>query len=424
MAKFDAHDHWLKREKKRKEPQVPKPPKVKEARSKGLAPKAPKKKKDKREKKMSNDPMADLFAPLSFSFGPRPAPPPKPRPVVKWDDIVGQAEAKTAMREAIEGATKHAELYKKYGRRPTKGVLLFGPPGNGKTMLGKAAASAMAEMHGQSGQETGFIYLKGPEIQDPWFGGSAKKIRDLFLKAKRHKDQHNYPAVVFIDEAESVLGVRGRSGASDITVPPFLIEMDGLDECSAIVILATNRPNSLDPAVVREGRIDRKVFVDRPTREDALAFFEKGLAGRPLAENPEVVASEAVRTLYDPQHVLYRIELQDGTTKTVTLGHFASGAQVTYLIDAAATLAIEREIATGECGIRGKDFADVIARTLKEQRELDHSEALFAFCESFVHSVVEIQRARTDGKFAKRRSLIAQVPAGVQVHHSEKELPC
>ncbi len=354
----------------------------------------------------------------AFGFMPRTPVPEKPKappaPVVKWDDVIGQAEAKAAVREAIEGVTKHAELYKRYGRRPTKGILLFGPPGNGKTMLGKAAASAMAEQHGQEARESGFIYVKGPELLSMYVGQVEQKIRNLFAKAAQHKAQHKYPAIIFIDEAESVLGHR-RDRDDFAPVPAFLVEMDGMVESSAIVLLATNRPNSLDSAVIREGRIDRKIMVGRPTQDDALAFFEQGLRGRPLAEGVDVgeLALEAATALYNSNHILYRVHLADGKAKPVTLGHFTSGAQIAFLVDAAASFAIDREIATGQAdGIRTADFVSAVERTLREQRDIEHPSELAAFCEPFAGAVTGLERVRADGQ---RASLIAHVPEGVKV---------
>lgn len=360
----------------------------------------------------------------SFASVDRAPAPPKPKaPVVSWDDIVGQTEAKAAMREAIEGATKHAALYKRYGRRPTKGILLYGPPGNGKTMLGKAAAGALSAQHGDKGHESAFIYAKGSDILGMYFGETEKKIRDLFARCRSHKASYGYPAVLFVDEAESILSHREEGTRSGITVPPFLAEMDGMTDSGAIVLLATNRPNSLDSAVIREGRVDRKILVGRPTREDAVALFARLLRNRPVDASD--VAEHAADTLFDAAHVLYRVALSGGGSKVVTLGSFTSGAQIAQLVDAAASFAIDRELETGiEGSITAQDFAAAVKRTLREQRDLDHPSELRALCESFTGSVVGLERVRADGVLIGRASLIQEVPRGVQMRMpSGEEVP-
>lgn len=320
---------------------------------------------------------------------------------VCWDDIGGQIEAKAAMREAIEGPVLNRALYERYGRRATKGVLLFGPPGNGKTMLGKAAATALAAMHGASAGSSGFLYVKGPELLDKFVGASESNVRELFDNARRHKAKHGYPAIIFIDEAEAILSKRGGgltfAGALTSTiVPMFLAEMDGLVDSGAFVLLATNRPDALDPAIVREGRIDRKVRVGRPDRIDAAAIFERHLQGRPLGEgeDADALACSAVQALYDSAHVLYRVHLNEGAPKSVTLGRMTSGAQICGIVELATQCAIQREIAGGPGGITSADVAEAVARTLEEQRHIDHRDDLLDFIEPFKTNVRDIERVR------------------------------
>src|SRR3990167_2927964 len=163
-------------------------------------------------------------------------------------DIGGQDEAVATLLEAIEGPLKHADLYKAYGKKSLKGVLLAGPPGCGKTLLAKATVSDIAKSHSKADAATGFIYVKGPEILSMWVGNSESAVRSLFKRAKEHKLEHGYPAVIFVDEAESILAKRGNgihSGSvlSGTIVPTFLAEMDGLEDSGAFVLLATNRPD-------------------------------------------------------------------------------------------------------------------------------------------------------------------------------------
>lgn len=313
---------------------------------------------------------------------------------VSWDDIGGQDEAKAALREAVEGPVLRKEIYARYGRRPTKGVLLFGPPGNGKTMLGKAAATALAAMHGASAKSTGFLYVRGPEILSQWVGGAEAAVRALFDTARRHKAEHGYPAVIFLDEAESLLGKRGMTGSvlSHTIVPMFLAEMDGMIESGALVLLATNRPDVLDPAIVREGRIDRKVFVARPSRADACEVFGRYLSGRPLAGALEELIVEGVDALYSSARVLYKISTKN-KTKTLTLGHVTSGAQIAGIVETAASFAVERELAEDaagdiegprQLGIIAADLRAAVDRVFDEQRLLEHDDDIERLAETFV----------------------------------------
>lgn len=175
---------------------------------------------------------------------------------VTWDDIGGLVDAKQQMLEAVELPWKHPDLYAHYGKKPLRGVLLYGPPGCGKTMLGAAAASSLARTHGKDQIESGYLYVKGPEILDPFVGVTEATIRELFERGRAHEKAHGYPATLFIDEADAILGKRGGNGPNSsiidhTVVAQFLSEMDGLDKNGTIVILATNRADILDPAVTR-----------------------------------------------------------------------------------------------------------------------------------------------------------------------------
>jgi proteasome-associated ATPase len=314
---------------------------------------------------------------------------------VCWDDIGGLAEAKRQMREAVEAPVRDAERFARYGRKPIKGVLLYGPPGNGKTMLGKAAATALAELHGKVGG--GYFYVKGPELLNMYVGNTEASIRRLFENARRHKKKAGHPAIVFIDEADSILGKRSGMGLtlSSTIVPAFLAEMDGLTESAALVLLATNRPDVLDPAVVRDGRIDRRIRVGRPSREDALEIAGKHLERLPLAVGAgEDAASVLVDALFDPGLVLYRVRKQSSVGKgsAFTLGHAVSGAMLAGVVQRAASMACDADAAVGEEHLRA-----AVRESYEQQKDMNHEDELVDFMGDWIGEVQEVRRERGGG---------------------------
>jgi len=319
---------------------------------------------------------------------------------ISWGDIGGLEEAKRTMVEAIELPHQNKDIFAYYHKKPTKGVLLYGPPGCGKTMLGKAAASSLSKIYGgKSG--SGFLYVKGPEILNKYVGESEATVRSLFERARQHKHETGFPAVVFIDEAEAILSKRGSGISSDIDktiVPMFLAEMDGLDDSGALVILATNRPDILDPAVVRDGRVDRKVRVTRPTPVSTEEIFRINLKGIPAKISCEELAAYGSAELFKPTRVLYDIETKSRGVIPLTLAHVLSGGMIANIVDQATTLAIRRDMADKKKGgVKKKDILDSVAMVEVQNRDLDHVDVISEFVEDFRKDVVNIQKRRMVG---------------------------
>ncbi|MHB8533175.1 MAG: AAA family ATPase [Solirubrobacteraceae bacterium] len=267
----------------------------------------------------------------------------------------------------------------------------------GKTMLGKAAATALARVHHKAESSTGFIYVKGPDILRGIVGESEKQIRELFAQARAHHAEHGYPAIVFIDEADAILTKRGMSlhqGMERTIVPQFLSEMDGLFASCAFVLLATNRPDTLDPAVVREGRIDRKIEVKKPDRKAARAIASKRLHGRPCGRGGEEGrADDVVGELFDSARVLCMIRCMGGDDRRFTLGEVVSGAMVVGAVERATQIAIRRATTGGTVGITGQDVREAVDGIVTEQASIDHTTAVEDFIRPFREKVVKVERA-------------------------------
>ena len=200
-------------------------------------------------------------------------------PTVKWEDIGGLEEAKQQLKEAVEWPLKHPEVFDKMGIRPPKGILLFGPPGTGKTLLAKAAATE---------SQANFIAVKGPEVLSKWVGESEKAVRQIFRRARQVA-----PTIVFFDEIDAIAPARGfrhdTSGVTDRIVNQMLTEMDGIQPLTNVVVIAaTNRPDILDPALLRPGRFDRLIYVPPPDKKSRLEILKIHTRNVPLADDVDL----------------------------------------------------------------------------------------------------------------------------------------
>jgi len=199
-------------------------------------------------------------------------------PNLHWDDIGGLDDVKAELKEAVEWPLKYAKLFEHMNAEPPKGVLLYGPPGTGKTMLAKAVATE---------SESNFISIKGPEFLSKWVGESEKAVRETFRKARQAA-----PCVIFMDEIDSIAPTRGGDSDSHVTervISQLLTELDGLEALhNVVVIAATNRPDIIDPALLRPGRFDRLIQVGAPDLETRKAILEVHFRRKPLADDVDL----------------------------------------------------------------------------------------------------------------------------------------
>ena len=272
-----------------------------------------------------------------------------------WSAVGGQSEAVQAIRDTIELPFLHRDLFKRFEHTVPKGFLLHGPPGCGKTLLGKATAYNLRQ---QLRAETGvdhpefFLHVKGPEILNMWVGESERQVRDLFAQCRERAAEGSL-AFLFIDEAESILGTRRAGRYSSILstlVPMFCAEMDGLEPLqNVVVILASNRADLIDPAILRPGRIDRKIKVNRPNQEGARRIYEIYLKDTlPLAEAKELMA-QAVTDMHYAKTVdnqFLEVTYRSGKRDFLYRGDLASGAIIAAVVERAKSLAIKRSIKT------------------------------------------------------------------------------
>jgi proteasome-associated ATPase len=251
-------------------------------------------------------------------------------------------------------------------------------------LTGKATVHAIAQIYGAEALDSGFIYVKGPEILNMYVGNTEKNIRELFWRGRKHYEKHHYPAIIFIDEAEAVLSERGTGRSSDVDktiVPMFLSEMDGLTDSGVLVMLATNRPKMLDPAVVREGRVDRHVYIPRPDREACMEIFKIHLKGIPIDglkgnkdARVEELAKRATGDVFSVNRKIYKVT--DPGTKVESWFTFAdgiTGSMVEGIVDQATSLALKRDIASeGKTGIKPDEMRAAIQKTWQSYLSRNH----------------------------------------------------
>ncbi|HEY3863959.1 MAG TPA: AAA family ATPase [Verrucomicrobiae bacterium] len=326
---------------------------------------------------------------------------------VAWDDICGQEEAKNRFMDALEKPALHPGHYQFFGKKPPAGVLLYGPPGCSKTMFGKAIYASITAACAAKGARAsqGFILVSGPEILDKYVGVPEATIRHVFARARKFFQKTGLRPVIFLDEAESILAKRDSGISSDVLrtiVPAFLAEMQGVRQSGALVIIATNKPESLDYAAIREGRIDVKLRIGRPDRKAAREIFVKNMSRVPVSQTATIgkLADAFTEELFSPKRVIYEIqrEAAEGAVTTVyfTLADIVSGAMIPVMVEEAKRLALERELAKPQAseGVRLEDVVAAVESVYRQSFASDHVEALRDFTHDFADSVREVKKLK------------------------------
>jgi len=315
-------------------------------------------------------------------------------PDISYDHIGGLEKEIEQVRDAVELPFLHPQLFAEHRLSPPKGVLLYGPPGCGKTLIAKAVANSIAKKLGHlSGKEVRsfFLHVKGPELLNKYVGESERQVREVFKKAKERAADGN-PVIVFFDEMDALFRTRGTGISSDVEstiVPQFLSEIDGMESLrNVIVIGASNRQDLIDPAVLRAGRLDVKIKISRPDATAARDIFSKYVVpDLPFA--PEEVERHAgdrttlvdrligmtVEAMYaaSDENKFLEVTYANGEKELLYFKDFASGALIEGIVSRAKKYAIKRVIATQAKGIKADDLLRAIREEFKEHEDLPNT---------------------------------------------------
>ena len=315
-------------------------------------------------------------------------------PDIKYTDIGGLHDQIEQIQDAVELPVLHPELFKEHKLRAPKGVLLYGPPGCGKTLIAKAVANSIAQKlaHLTSKEvRSFFLHVKGPELLNKYVGESERNIREVFKKAKEKADD-GFPVIVFFDEMDALFRTRGSGISSDVEstiVPQFLSEIDGVERLrNVIVIGASNRQDLIDPAVLRPGRLDVKIKIDRPDKAAAKDIFSKYLTpdlpwhAEELAQDEGDAIRAVERLIWLTVESMYALSEENqylevtygnGDKETFYLKDFSSGALIEGIVSRAKKYAIKRLLANGERGIKSEDLLKAVRDEFKEHEDLPNT---------------------------------------------------
>ncbi|MXZ29342.1 MAG: proteasome ATPase [Acidimicrobiia bacterium] len=317
-------------------------------------------------------------------------------PEVTYEDVGGLDEQIEKIIDAVELPFLHADLFADHRLPAPKGILLYGPPGCGKTLIAKAVANSLAtkvaRASGDAKARSYFLNIKGPELLNKYVGETERQIRRVFQQA-RDRSAEGWPVIVFFDEMESLFRMRGSGISSDMestVVPQLLAEIDGVEALrNVIVIGASNREDLIDPAILRPGRLDVKIKIERPGAEAAAAIFARYLTvDLPIShgavetigggERDKAVRGmieQVVAEMYsaEPRNEFLEVTYQNGDKETMYFRDFASGAMIENIVRRAKTLAIKRVIAGGPAGIALEDLLQSVGQEHTEHEDLPNT---------------------------------------------------
>ena len=315
-------------------------------------------------------------------------------PDISYDDIGGLDEQIEEIRDAVELPFLHKDLFAEHELEPPKGILLYGPPGCGKTLVAKAVANSLAKQIaaklGQKTHRSYFLNIKGPELLNKYVGETERQIRMIFQRAKE-KSEEGVPIIVFFDEMDSLFRTRGSGISSDMEatiVPQLLAEIDGVETLKNVIVIgASNREDLIDPAILRPGRLDVKIKIERPDERSAQQIFSKYLTSRLPVASAEIekagsaddavkaIIASTVEKMYstDDDNRFLEVTYANGEKEELYFKDFSSGAMIENIVRRAKKTAIKRAIAGEPKGISEQDLVDAIHQEYKENQDLPNT---------------------------------------------------
>ncbi|GAA3167584.1 proteasome ATPase [Blastococcus jejuensis] len=316
-------------------------------------------------------------------------------PDIDYSDIGGLSRQIEQIRDAVELPFLHADLFREYQLRPPKGILLYGPPGCGKTLIAKAVANSLAKkvaaVQGEGQAKSYFLNIKGPELLNKYVGETERHIRLVFQRA-REKASEGTPVIVFFDEMDSIFRTRGSGVSSDVEstiVPQLLSEIDGVEGLENVIVIgASNREDMIDPAILRPGRLDVKIKIERPDAEAARDIFTKYLTTE-LPIHPDDLAEHGgsreatiagmiqrtVERMYteSEENRFLEVTYANGDKEVLYFKDFNSGAMLQNIVDRGKKMAIKEQLETGTGGLRVSHLMAACLDEFKENEDLPNT---------------------------------------------------